>query len=166
MINLIIAAIGLLSLFFGGRNPLISTMCFLIIGFGYIGILIIIPVLMGDVIDHDELITGKRREAIYGGVNAVVTKPAISIASSLFLGIITYFGFIEHQPQTDNGVLGILIAFCLLPAILLIGCAIALRWFPLDGPEWLKKKEYILHLHQKKEEEYLQSLSERKENEK
>ncbi|MFX0009256.1 MAG: MFS transporter [Candidatus Hermodarchaeota archaeon] len=166
MINLLVAAIGLLSLFFGGRDPIISTVCFLIIGFGYIGILIIIPVLMGDVIDHDELITGKRREAIYGGVNAVVTKPAISIASSLFLGIITFFGFIEHQEQTDSGILGILIAFCLLPAILLIGCAIALKWFPLDGPEWLKKKEYILQLHQKKEKEYLQSLSERKENEK
>ncbi|NHJ26135.1 MAG: MFS transporter [Candidatus Lokiarchaeota archaeon] len=158
--NLIILAAGVTGLFFFGTNPIISAIPFFLIGFGYIGIFITTPVLMGDVIDYDELITGKRREAIYGGVNAVVTKPAISIANSTFLGIITSFGFVINQPQSDSGLLGILVAFCLLPALLLIISAVALYWYPLDGSEWLKKKQIILDLHKEKEKKYLQSLSE------
>jgi len=30
--------------------------------------------------------------------------------------------------------------------------------YPLDGPEWRKKKTYIMELHQKKEKEYLEKL--------
>jgi hypothetical protein len=32
----------------------------------------------------------------------------------------------------------------------------------LDGPEWLDKKRHIMKLHEEKEKEYLQSLSEKK----
>jgi len=169
IINLLLLAMGLIILFFIGQNSLFSSIPFFIIGFGYIGILVTNPVLMGDVIDNDELITGKRREAIYGGVNAIVTKPAISIAGSSFLGIIGSFGFMApliiggvdvKQPQTETALIGILVAFCIFPAVLLVISAIVLRWFPLDGTEWLKKKKYIIELHEKKEKEYLETLRE------
>lgn len=171
IINLLLLAIALAILFFVGYNSILSSIPFFLVGFGYIGVLITNPVLMGDVIDNDELITGKRREAIYGGVNAIVTKPAISIANSAFLGIIGSFGFIApkivsgvdiKQPQTEFALLGILVAFCLFPAVLLTLSVIALRWFPLTGSEWLKKKKSIIELHERKEKEYLRKLSQTK----
>lgn len=154
--------------FFFGRNSSMAAVPMFCIGFGFAGALIANAVLMGDVIDNDELITGKRREAIYGGVNAIVTKPAISIANWMFLGFLTIFGFVDpiiengipiKQPQSELAIIGILVAFCILPAILIGISAFTLHWYPLDGPEWLKKKKYIMELHEQKEREYLQKLS-------
>ncbi len=47
----------------------------------------------------------------------------------------------------------------LIPAILLVISAVALRLFPLDGPEWFKKLKYMMELHEQKEREYLQKLA-------
>ena len=124
---------------------------------------------MGDIIDNDEFITGKRREGVYGGVNAIVTKPSISIANWLFVSVIVFFGFIApvlnaqdvpiKQPQSDMAIMGILFAFCIVPAIGLFISAILMHWYPLDGREWQKKKKIIIELHDQKEKEYLQKLS-------
>jgi len=166
IINSLLIATGFTILFFVGSNAILAAIPFLIVGIGYAGGMVAIPVLMGDAIDNDELITGKRREAIYGGVNAIVTKPAISIANFIFLAVIAAFGFVVPtgviQPQTDMALIGLLFAFCIIPALLLLLTALGLRWYPLDGPEWREKKRHIMELHEKKEKEYHQSLSENK----
>ena len=122
--------------------------------------MVAIPVMFGDTIDNDELITGKRREAVYGGVNALVNKPAISIANWIFLLTIASFGFVaDKQNQTEMAITGVLVAMGVIPAILIGVSAIVLYLlYPLDGPEWRKKKNYIMELHQKKEKEYLEKL--------
>jgi len=165
IINVYLIVVGLILLFIVGYNSILASIPFLLIGIGYGGAAIGNFAIMGDVIDNDELITGKRREAVYGGVNAIVNKPAVSIANVLFLAIISGFGFIsEQQLQENMALIGIMIAFCIIPAILLFFTAFSLRWYPLDGPEWLDKKRYIMELHKEKEKEYLQSLSEKKES--
>jgi GPH family glycoside/pentoside/hexuronide:cation symporter len=159
-VNLIIISSGLGLLFFLGRNAILAAIPYLLIGLGFGGGMVAIPVMIGDTIDNDELITGKRREAVYGGVNALVDKPSISIANWLFLLIITSFGFNPNQQnQTEMAITGVLVAMGAIPAILVGIGAIALYFFyPLDGPEWRKKKIYIMELHEKKEKEYLQKL--------
>jgi len=164
MINLSIIAFGFILLFFVGYNAYIATIPFLLLGIGFSGIMVSLLVLTGDAIDNDEIITGKRREAIYGGINAIITKPAISIANWLFLISLKAFGFVSpiiedgvaiKQPQIDLGLKGIMFTFCLIPAIGLILSAISLKWFPLDGPDWFEKKEELYKLHLQKEIEYL-----------
>nr|MDO8114312.1 MFS transporter [Candidatus Sigynarchaeota archaeon] len=155
-------------LFFFGFNVMLAIIPLAVLGFGLAGGMISNGVVMGDAIDNDELITGKRREAIYGGVNALVTKPGISVANWGFLSIITAFGFIspievsphvfQKQPQPFMALIGIMVAMCLLPAAGTFISAIAMRWYPLDGPAWLDKKQYIMNLHQDKERAYLDSL--------
>jgi len=122
--------------------------------------MVAIPVMFGDTIDNDELITGKRREAVYGGVNALVDKPSISIANWLFLLIIVSFGFDSNkQTQSEMTMTGILVAMGAIPAILIgVSALVLYLLYPLDGPEWRKKKIYIMELHQKKEKEYLEKL--------
>ncbi|MHA1715282.1 MAG: MFS transporter [Promethearchaeota archaeon] len=150
-----------------GYNAWLAIIPFSLFGFSFGGGLLVNAVLMGDCIDNDELITGERREAIYGGVNAIVTKPGISIANAVFLELIMAFGFI--RPEIVNGVaipqsqpmiakIGIMFALCIIPAIGTAISAIALHWYPLDGQEWLMKKKFILELHEKKEKEYLKKL--------
>lgn len=167
-INLSLISGGFFVLFLIGKNTFMVAVPTFFVGIGFAGAIISTIVLIGDCIDNDELITGKRREAIYGGVNAIVTKPGLSIANWVFLYLLTLFGFVQpiiengiaiKQPQSDLGIMAILISFCLLPTILLGICVLTLHWYPLDGPEWLKKKKYIIELHEKKEKEYLQKLA-------
>ena len=162
IINVLLTAAGFVILFFVGGNAILAAIPFLIVGIGYAGGMVANPVLLGDAIDNDELITGKRREAIYGGVNAIITKPAISIANFIYLTVIAAFGFKAPagvpQPQTNMALIGLLFAFCIIPALLLALTALGLRWYPLDGPEWLNKKRHIMELHEEKEQEYIQSL--------
>ncbi|MFX1436545.1 MAG: MFS transporter, partial [Promethearchaeota archaeon] len=119
-------------------------------------------VLIADVVDYDETRTGKRRETTYSGINALLTKPAISIANWLFLEIISRFGFQEAlQTQEYLAQLGILIGFTLIPAIFLIIGGIFMFLYRLDGPEWLSQKELLIKIHKKKEIDYLNYLKEK-----
>lgn len=93
---------GFIIAYFVGQNAILAAVPFFVIGFGFAGAIIANAVLIGDTIDNDEIITGKCREAIYGRVNAIITKPAISIGNWMFLFIITLFGFIE--PIVVNGI--------------------------------------------------------------
>ncbi len=168
IINLSLISIGFGVLFFVGYNALLATIPATVIGIGLAGSMLSGTVIMGDIIDNDELITGKRREGIYGGVNAIVTKYPISLANWLFLIMIVAFGFVQpvlkegiyvKQPQTELARTGIMFAFCVIPAVLLAISALFLKWYPLDGPRWKEKKRYIMELHQKKEEEYVKILA-------
>ncbi|TFF93014.1 MAG: hypothetical protein EU544_06510, partial [Promethearchaeota archaeon] len=168
ILDSLLVAIGFFLLFFAGQDAVLAAIPMFPLGFGFAGVMIVSPVLMGDAIDNDELITGKRREAVYGGVNAIVTKPGLSIANWMFTNLIVFFGFVQpiivsgvaqKQPQTDLAITGILVAFCIIPSIGLTIGAIALMWFPLDGSEWQKKKNYLMELHKQKEKEYLKKLS-------
>lgn len=164
MINLSIIIIGFLVLFIIGLNSIFSPIPAFIAGIGFAGSMVSNPVLLGDTIDNDELITGKRREAIYGGVNALVNKPAISISNLIFLSLLDIYGFVEGaQIQSENALNGLLIAFALIPAVFLFLALISLKFFPLDGEKWEKKKSKIFALHQKKEKEYLKTINEEKE---
>ncbi len=168
IINLSLISIGFGILFFIGYNALLAAIPCAFIGIGFAGSMLSGTVIMGDIIDNDELITGKRREGIYGGVNAIVTKYPISLANWMFLSLIVMFGFIQpilrdgvaiKQPQTQLARIGIMFAFCVVPAALLAISALFMKWYPLDGPEWKEKRRSIMDLHQKKEEEYVKSLA-------
>ena len=169
IINYYLVTIGFALLFLMGQNAAAAAFPCLPLGFGFIGLLLAGPVIMGDIIDNDEIITGKRREGVYGGVNAIVTKPSLSIANWLFVTVIVWFGFISpivndqgiaiKQPQSELAITGILSAFCIVPAIGLGISAVLMHFYPLDGLEWQKKKKSIIELHEQKEKEYLQKLS-------
>lgn len=168
MVTLFLGALGFTILFFLGRNVIAAAFPAVLIGVGLAGSLITNPVIMGDLIDNDELITGKRREAIYGGVNALIVKYPISIANWLFLLVIVGFGFVPpqlvdgvniKQPQSELAIYGIMFAFCIIPAIFLWLSTIAMKRYPLHGPEWKEKKAYIMELHEEKQEKWVKKCA-------
>ncbi|MGV9173195.1 MAG: MFS transporter [Promethearchaeia archaeon] len=135
----------------------------MLLGIGFSAILITVQAVMGDIIDYDELQTDRRRETTYAGVNALITKPAISIANWLFLLIIGAFGFEEGAAtQPFNAKLGIMIAFCLLPAAFILMSSVLMRRFKLEGPEWIKEKKKLKKIHEKKEKKYLKHIKQKK----
>ncbi len=154
-------ASGSLMILFFGRYTIPTTIGFFGIGVGFAGGYYLVPMMMGDTIDYDEEKTGLRREGIYSGVNSFLTKYGISIAQASFLWIIDGFGYNQDLPkgtQSARAETGILVAWMLIPAILLIICFIILKWYPLAGKKWQKTKEKIAQRHMKKEKEHLEKL--------
>ncbi|MCX6064050.1 MAG: MFS transporter [Caldiserica bacterium] len=131
---------------------------FLLIGVGFAGGMYLIPLMNGDVIDADEHTTGLRREGMYAGVNSFVTKPAMSLAQAIFLGFLSHAGYdqsLAKGMQSASAEAGIVRAWFLMPAILLLACAVILRWYPLDGPNWEQIKSHLTVVHRDKERAYL-----------
>jgi GPH family glycoside/pentoside/hexuronide:cation symporter len=151
----------LLTFFIGGDFST-ALVGFCIVGVGYSAALIAAGVLFSDTVDNDEIRTGKRRETTYAGIEALITKPAVSIANWLYLAIMGAFGY---DPNATIGIpgppelrTGILVAICIVPAIFSFIAAAILVFYPLDGPVWQAQKAKLQAIHEQKEREFVESL--------
>ncbi|MCY3414537.1 MAG: MFS transporter [Candidatus Heimdallarchaeota archaeon] len=154
----------ILGLLIGPRLPLeIIVFGLLFVIMGLFTLVMAQAALQGESVDHDEILTGKRRETTYSGMNALLTKPAVSLAHFLTLTIMVAFGFNEDlvvSAQPASVSTGVLISYTLVPIIFLIFGIIAMYKFPLDGPEWAEKKNKLLENRIRKENEYLKAIQE------
>ena len=159
IVGLISSSVVFLLLLAFGKFTIPSLIVLSLLGVGFAPVALINGPLMSDVIDNDELLTGKRRETTYAGMNALVTKPSISIANAIFLATISAFGFDNLEAiQTSQAQFGIILGFTLVPAVCLALSALALKWYRLDGPEWFEKKKKLNAIHLQKEQEYIAEL--------
>ncbi len=74
------------------------------------------PAIQADVIDYDELITGKRREAQYGGLWSILTKFAVIPSLTIPLAVLAALGYEPNVEQSDDVKLAIRSIFALAPA--------------------------------------------------
>ena len=160
IIGLLITSAGLILLGASGDWLILVILSLVVVGIGMAPVTLVWSPILADVIDHDELLTGKRRETTYAGMNALITKPAISVANALFLLVISGFGFDNTLSiQPDSAILGIRLGYTLIPAISFIIGAIALwKWYSLDGKEWIANKVELGKIHLQKEKEYIKRL--------
>ena len=136
---------------------------FLFTGFGMSGMQAITYLLLGQVIDEDEVRTGVRREGAFYGANALITKPAQSIAIWLTAFVLELSGFVTREAnnnqifldQSQSAVFGIRSVVGLIPGITLMIGAFILTWYPLKGKYLLEVKTKILEMHVEKRERYL-----------
>ena len=158
--GLLITTTGLIFLFLSGVWLFFVILSLVVIGIGLAPVTLIWSPLLADVMDYDEILTGKRRETTYAGMNALLTKPAISIANAIFLLVISGYGFDNTlTTQSDSAIFGIQLGFALFPALYFLVSAIALwKWYHLDGDEWVTKKTELGKIHIQKEKEYITQL--------
>lgn len=163
----LISMIGYIMLFFVGlannsKIPFeIGTFGIGFVGLGLLMFMLNQSPLMGEAIDYDEIQTGKRRETTYSGVNALITKPAVSIAHALLLGIMGLYGFqqgVSVSNQPASVATGVLIAVSIVPIICIVIAIIGLYFIPLEGEEWQAKKRHLQEIHMQKEKDYLESM--------
>lgn len=164
ILTLTLTGFSFLLTFFIGWTLNLAIIVFILIGIGFSGYMITNNLVIADIVDYDETKTNKRRETTYSGINALLTKPAISLGNWLFLLIISLSGFNSEQPtQVFSAQLGIMAGFSLIPSIFLFLGTVAMCLYPLDGPQWLAQKRKLIEIHKKKEIEYQKQL-ERKKN--
>jgi GPH family glycoside/pentoside/hexuronide:cation symporter len=154
---LFIAGIGLILVPFV-PNPLIL-LCLVAAGFGLSGPQTLTNILFAQVADEDELRSGVRREGAFFGINALVTKPAQSVALALVPFVLEVTHFVTRDAnggkiflnQPADALFGIKVLMGLIPGIALIIGALLLRWYPLQGTYLEKVKTELLELHAKKQ---------------
>ncbi len=138
-------------------TPLIPV-CIALAGFGLAGPQTLTNVLFAQVADEDELKTGVRREGAFFGVNALITKPAQSVALALSPFMLELTQFVTRQQnngepflnQPASAVLGIKIISGLIPGIAMLLGAIILILYPLRGAYLEKVQASVLELHAEK----------------
>ncbi len=92
------------------------------------GYFIIIYALMGNVVDYDEMLTGRRREAIYYGTFSFANGLGISVGTLILPLLLERFGYTAQNP------LGVRLAFWVIGAAALTG-ALLFRGYRLgDSP--------------------------------
>jgi GPH family glycoside/pentoside/hexuronide:cation symporter len=105
------------SLFFMGPGDIWPTFFILIwAGSAFGAGLFLGPAMQADVIDYDELYTGKRREAQYGALWSIMQKFVIIPSMSIPLAILATVGYLPNVPQTEEVQLTIRAIFGLGPA--------------------------------------------------
>jgi GPH family glycoside/pentoside/hexuronide:cation symporter len=89
------------------------------------------PAMQADVIDYDELYTGKRREAQYGALWGIATKFAVIPGASIPLAVLASSGFAPNVPQSDSVVMTIRVIDGLLPATIAFCAMYVSARFPI-----------------------------------
>ena len=153
---MLIGGVGLIISTFVSSNYLVPFV--VLAGLGLAGPLTLTNILFAQVADEDELKTGTRREGAFFGINALITKPAQSIAMILPAQILTATHFITRESngglmqlnQPSEAVLGIKVLFGLIPGIALIVGAFLLVFYPLKGQYLQEVKQKVLTLHHQK----------------
>jgi GPH family glycoside/pentoside/hexuronide:cation symporter len=116
------------------------------------------------VIDEDEVRTGTRREGAFYGANALITKPAQSLALFLTAFILEQTGFITramnfgqiYLDQPASALFGIRSIVGLIPGLAMLIGVVIMFYFPIQGERLVQLKQTIMEMHSEKEEKLAQ----------
>lgn len=151
-----IAGVGLVSIAI--VPPALIPACLALAGFGLSGPQTLTNILFAQVADEDELRCGVRREGAFFGVNALVTKPAQSIAIALAPAILAATHFVTRganggamvADQPAAAVFGIKVFSGLVPGAAMLAGAAILMAFPIKGKKLERLGSDLLALHEEK----------------
>ena len=122
-----------------------------LIGTGLAGFILISDVIISDVIDEDEVATGTRREGMFFGMNAFVTRFAIGIevlSMSMIFILSGYSPYVFTQPRAFQ--LGLRLLLAGFPIVALaLGLAV-MSFYPLAGRRLEELKIKLAEVHAKK----------------
>ncbi len=119
-IYIVSAAVGISSsimLFFQGAGDVIPT-AFILTWAGTVfgARLFLGPSIQADVIDYDELYTGKRREAQYGAFWALITKFTVIPSAAVPLALLATLGYEPNVEQSETVTFAIRVIYGVFPA--------------------------------------------------
>lgn len=155
---LVIAGIGLTLIVI--VPPAFIPVCMALAGFGLSGPQTMTNLLFAQIADEDELRSGVRREGAFFGVNALITKPAQSLALWLFPFVLELTKFVTRDQnngqifldQPANALFGIKVLAGLIPGVAMLIGAVILIAFPLRGRYLKEVQDKVLALHAEKHE--------------
>lgn len=123
-------------IFYTPSNPWLVLIVGMMISPAQTGMWVVIPAVNADVLDHDELVTGQRREGAFAAVFSWLLKISISLGVALSGPLVELVGFRvgADMAQSPEVVERMRLLNAFVPAVLYAGALVALTRFPL-GPE-------------------------------
>ncbi|MFX1264845.1 MAG: MFS transporter [Promethearchaeota archaeon] len=104
-------------------------------------------------IDEDEVLYGSRREGMFIGVMALLTRPGTSLGPIIATFVLTTFGYIQGgalSVQPESALLGIKILWLLVPALVATLSLVFIYFYPLHGEKLAEMQDKLSKLHEKK----------------
>lgn len=104
----------------------------------------LMPVMIYDICEYDEYKNGKRREGIIVSMQTVMETACSGIATLVLGGILQFSGFDETAAvQTESALNGVDFALCVIPAVLMLGCAFMAYKYPITKRKFNEIKAAI-----------------------
>ena len=114
-----------------------------VVGVGY-GVAHVLPwAMLPDVVDLDEINTGKKREGIYSGIMTFFMKLANSIAIFLIGIILEFSGYVANEVQSETTMAVIKWTMVLAPSIFVVMALIATIVYPYSREDHEKFRKQI-----------------------
>lgn len=118
-----------------------------LVGFGISGNMFYFDIMMGDVIDQDQLTHGVKRSASFYGTNAFVHRLHIILLISTIALIFSGTGWGGYDPNPNvDVILGLKLLMFLFPAIALVFAIIFLKMYDLHGEKLETMRSQLIHL--------------------
>jgi len=102
-----------------------------IVGIGFSAQWIFPFAMLPDVIEHDEKMTGERREGIYYGISNFMTKFSMALGIAVTGWALSWYGYVPNAVQTENALFGIRFFYAVVPATVLFICLPFLIRYPI-----------------------------------
>ena len=132
-LGLSVAAIAFILMYFfmpNGPSPLIYIAA-VVLGIGFSAQWVLPNAMLPDVIEHDEKMTGERREGIYTGLSNFMTKFTVALGIAVPGWALSGFGYMPNAVQTETALFGIRLFWALIPALVMLLCVPILIWYPV-----------------------------------
>jgi len=165
-ILLVIAGLGLIAIPFVPDALILP--CIILAGFGLSGPQTLTNILIAQVADEDEVRSGVRREGAFFGINALLTKPAQSVALVLIAQILATAKFVTRESnqgvifldQPEGAIFGIKTLVGLISGIAMLLGALILVWYPLKGKYLQEVQSKVLEMHAEKHAKFAKRVEE------
>ncbi|NHJ47563.1 MAG: MFS transporter [Asgard group archaeon] len=110
---------------------------------------VLVNPMIGDIADEDEIKTGRRREGMFFGINALITKPASSLIVFLFTIVIDHYDYnSELDIQSLEAQFGIKLGLSILAIAFLVLAILPLVFYPLYGEKIRNIKNALTIKHE------------------
>jgi GPH family glycoside/pentoside/hexuronide:cation symporter len=131
-LGLFIASLAVISSFFlpHAPTPLIYAVA-AVAGIGFSTQWVCPWSMLPDVVEYDEKITGERREGIYYGLWAFLTKFTGALGVAVSGWALSLFGYVPNVEQTTRALFGIRLFFAVVPAVVILVSLPLLIWYPI-----------------------------------
>jgi glycoside/pentoside/hexuronide:cation symporter, GPH family len=122
-------------------------------GLSLAGLLMLTDLLIADLVDADELLTGTRREGLYFGMNGFAIRFAFTIQGLITAVVLTWSGYVPPSPgllypeQPAMALLGIRLMLAGIPALALLLAIGFLQRYSLHGDNLRDVQRRVAELH-------------------
>ncbi|MEM1050498.1 MAG: MFS transporter [Pseudomonadota bacterium] len=106
-------------------------------------LMITMPTILGDIVDHDHLETGKNRAGQFMAFLALIAKGAAGIGGPIALMLIGIYNYQPGIENSDEAILSLRLVANILPAILVAPALVLLWFFPITDASQKEMSERL-----------------------